>query len=254
MTSYELSRQFWDYSFSNPDKIKPYHSAIYFFAIEHCNRLGWKKKFGFPTSMVLEATGIKSYSAYKRYFDELANWGFFNVIEYSKNQYSSNIIELSLKVKATTKALDKALQKHSAKQGKSTVSINKQLNKEQFNNEQRVYSDEVKNFTQSILKYFPISPKNIENWYKITDELTRIDKYNYDSILLIVETFTKDEFWAQNFQSYTKLRKKNKDDIKYVDYFKNNLIAKKNAENKSNNKKQGTTIAELQQVLSEKFD
>lgn len=131
MNGYELSRKWFDFSFENPNKIKPIHTAIYFFAIEHCNRLGWKKTFGFPTSMVIEAIGVKSYSSYKKHFDELADFGFIKIIEYSKNQYSSNIIELTLNDKASDKALDKALQKHSVKQVESTVSINKQLNKEQ---------------------------------------------------------------------------------------------------------------------------
>lgn len=138
MNSYDLSRAWFDFAFDNPDKIKPIHTAIYFFAIEHCNRLGWKKKFGFPTSMVLEASGIKSYSAYKKHFDEIVSFGFFIIHEYSKNQYSSNVIELSLNVKAPTKAdvkaLDKALQKHGTKQRQSTVSIDKQLNNKQSNN------------------------------------------------------------------------------------------------------------------------
>ena len=57
--------------------------------------------------------------------------GFIKMIEVSKNQYSSNIIAIVKNTKAPTKALDKALQKHSTKQGQSTVSIDKQLNKEQ---------------------------------------------------------------------------------------------------------------------------
>jgi hypothetical protein len=134
MNIFELNRTFWDFAFSNPEKIKPNHCAIYYFALEHCNRLGWKEKFGFPTSMVLEATGIKSYSVYKKTFDDLVSFGFFIVIEYSKNQYSSNIIALKENNKALDKALDKALIKHKTKQRESIDSIDKQLNKEQENN------------------------------------------------------------------------------------------------------------------------
>ena len=136
MNGYELSRNFWNFAFDNPEKVRPYHIAIYFFSIEHCNRLGWKKKFGFPTSMVMEATGIKSYNSYKKYFDDIVDWGFFDVIEYSKNQYSSNIIALSLKEKALDKALDKALIKHGTKQSESTCSIDKQETSKQINKEQ----------------------------------------------------------------------------------------------------------------------
>ena len=126
MNIFELNRTFWNFAFSNPEKIKPNHCAVYYFALEHCNRLGWKEKFGFPTSMVLEATGIKSYSVYKKTFDDLVSFGFFIVIEYSKNQYSSNIIALKEFDKAVNKALDKALIKHKTKQRESIDSIDKQ--------------------------------------------------------------------------------------------------------------------------------
>ena len=86
MNIYDLSRNFFNFSFENPEKIKPNHIAIYFFAVEHCNRLGWKQKFGFPTSMVLEATGIKSYSVYKKTFDELVK--FFKA---SKSSVSNSL-------------------------------------------------------------------------------------------------------------------------------------------------------------------
>jgi hypothetical protein len=139
MDIYKLYRNFWDYAFNNPEKIKPNHVAIYSFAIEHCNRLGWKPKFGFPTSMVLEATGIKSYSVFKKTFDDLVAYGFIEAIEYSKNQYSSNIIALKENYKAHNKALDKAIIKHMTKQVESTIQsidsidkpiTNKQLNKD----------------------------------------------------------------------------------------------------------------------------
>lgn len=124
---YNLSRFFWDFAFENPGKIKPIHTAIYFFALEHCNRLGWKVNFGLPTSMVLEAISVKSYSVYKSAFDDLVTFGMIEVIEYSKNQYSSNVIALKENYKANTKAkfkaLDSALVKHTSKQGQSEVSI-----------------------------------------------------------------------------------------------------------------------------------
>lgn len=135
MNVYDLSRNFWDFAFENPDKIKPNHGAMYFFAIEHCNRLGWKERFGFPTVMAMEAIGIKSYNTFINTLKELVEFGFIEMIEKSKNQYSSNIIALSNFNEARNKALDKALIKHGTKQsestGQSTVesidSINKQI-------------------------------------------------------------------------------------------------------------------------------
>ena len=124
MDIYSLSRSFWDYAFENPDKIKPNHCALFFFAVEHCNRLGWKEKFGLPTTMVMEALGIKSYHTYIKAFNELVEFGFFVIHEKSRNQYSANVIALAKNNKAKAKALDKALSKHASKHSQSTHQSN----------------------------------------------------------------------------------------------------------------------------------
>lgn len=137
MSGYDLSRKWFDWCFENPERISPNHTALYFFIIEHCNRLGWKAKFGLPTTMVKEAIGIRSYNTYINTLNDLVDFGFVVMIEKSKNQYSSNIVALSNFDKAHDKALDKALIKHTTKQvestGESIDSINKQetINKEQ---------------------------------------------------------------------------------------------------------------------------
>ena len=132
-TSYEFSRRFWDFCFANPEKVKPNHVAIYFFSIEHCNRLGWKEKFGLPTEMVKDAVGIKSWHTYISAFNDLVEWGFFSLIERSTNQYSSNIIALIKNDEALDEALDKAITKHVSKHQRITHqsidSIDKQYSK-----------------------------------------------------------------------------------------------------------------------------
>jgi len=138
MDVFKLSRDWFEFCFNNPEKIKPSHSAVYFFAIEHCNRLGWKDKFGFPSQMVMEAVGIKNWRTYSQVLKDLVEFGFIQMVEISKNQYSSNIIAIvkntKAPTKAPTKALDKALQKHSTKQRQSTVSIDIQETKLQETN------------------------------------------------------------------------------------------------------------------------
>jgi len=132
LSMYDLTRDWWNFAFENPEKIKPIHTALYMFAIEHCNRLAWKRKFGLPTTMAMEAIGVKSYNTYISAFKDLVDWGFFILIEKSKNQHSSNIVALSNNDKAHDKALDKAMYKHDTKHTskqsestrQSTVSIN----------------------------------------------------------------------------------------------------------------------------------
>jgi hypothetical protein len=137
MNSYELYRSFFDWCFENPQKVSPNHVAIYCFSVEHCNRLGWKKNFGLPTTMVMEAVGIKSYNTYSKSFNDLVEFGFITLVEKSRNQYSANIIALSKFNKALDKALDKAMIKHKRKQSESTIqsidSINKPINIIQVN-------------------------------------------------------------------------------------------------------------------------
>jgi len=185
MDIYKLYRNFWDYAFDNPEKIKPNHVAIYSFAIEHCNRLGWKQKFGFPTSMVLEATGIKSYSVYKKTFDDLVDYGFINVIEYSKNQYSSNIIALKENNKANDKALDKALTKHTPKQGQSTHQSTDSINKQIYNNTNIQVYRAFAHLSLSITDY-----ERIESEY---------DKRTIDMVLDSIENYSKNKQYKNLF-------------------------------------------------------
>lgn len=136
---YTLSRHFWDFSFRNPEMVRPTHAALFFFAVDLCNRLGWKEKFGLPTTMAKEAIGIGSYNTYVAAFRDLVDWGFFALIEKSKNQYSSNIIALSKNdnatVKATDEPLDKALIQHVSKQlqyNKTSIQINNPTKSSRF--------------------------------------------------------------------------------------------------------------------------
>lgn len=140
MDIFKLSRDFFDWSFENPELITPTHSAIYFFAIEHCNRLWWKEKFWFPTSMAMEAIWIRKWETYNKAFKNLVEWWFIKEIEKSRNQYSSCIISIWSATTKNGKALDKALvkhgKKHSEKQGESTgvIDIQETILQETRNN------------------------------------------------------------------------------------------------------------------------
>lgn len=224
MTGYELSRKFFDFSFENPEKIKPAHVALYFFIIDLCNRLGWKEKFGLPTSMAKDAIGIRSYNTYIHTLHDLIEWKFITMIEVSKNQYSSNIIALSKFDKATNKAIDKALTTQMPKQSESTCesidSIDKPINqqtKKQGNKEttkenaaskESLFSDE--NSSCSISSRERIDYQFFVNKYhelcgvmpkveKLTETRKKVLKYRLkehgqETILKVLEAAGKSDF------------------------------------------------------------
>lgn len=137
-TYFDLSRSWFNFSFENPEKVNPNHTALYLWLVELNNRMGWSEHFSSPATQSMAAIGIKSYNTYKKTFDELVSFGFIKVIKPSINQYQAVVIALSRFNKARNKALDKALTKHATKQvvgtqqstGESNCDIDKPRNQE----------------------------------------------------------------------------------------------------------------------------
>jgi len=188
MEGYKLSRDWFNFSFDNPEKIKPIHSAIFFFACEHCNRLWGKVKFWFPTSMVMEAIGVKKWQTYNNGLLDLVEWGFIQLIEKSKNQYSSCIISLKSATPKKNEALDIALVKHGKKQGnitgqstvksmgQSTGGIDKQ---ETINNKQGIeVATKVANPLQDLM-LLKIDKQKIITEYNSTDEFIKKEMMDF---------------------------------------------------------------------------
>lgn len=129
---YTLSRQWFDWSFENPDKATSNHCALYMWLVEINNRLGWVDKFQITSTECMQGMCCKSYKTYKKCLDDLIEWGFVLVVLSSKNQYQCNIIALVKNTKANTKALTKAMLKHLPKQvqsiDQSTSHIHKPIN------------------------------------------------------------------------------------------------------------------------------
>ena len=92
--------------------------------------MGWAEKFALPAYMAMGAIGVSHHNTYSKAFDDLVEWGFFHLVQKSKNQHTANIIALSKIDTALYTALDKATLNHIAEQaqeqGDSTITINKQ--------------------------------------------------------------------------------------------------------------------------------
>lgn len=237
LTGYELSKDFFNFMYENPNIANPTSTALYFFIIEHSNRMGWKQVFRLPTSMAMDAIGIKNYKTYIKALNILIDTGFIRMVEKSKNQYSANIIALVKNTKALTKALTKASTKHMAKQVQSTVSIDKLLNLlnskpinevieklELLFNSETEQLEEIKEYSKDVFLLAEFCEKYLEKKYinssfDTLDKLMRIDGYSVEQIKRAITFAVNDNFWQQNFLSPNKLRSKNKDGVKYIDVF-----------------------------------
>jgi hypothetical protein len=91
---YNLSRQYFSYVEKYKDKIKPIHSALYFWIVELNNKLYWEEVIGLPTLKSMSMIGTKTRKRYSKTLLELEEWGFIKIITKSKNQYQSHRITL----------------------------------------------------------------------------------------------------------------------------------------------------------------
>lgn len=153
MNGYNLLRDWYNYKFSHPSKVKAIHSDMYCYLIDLWNRLGQKDEFGLPTQVTMEALGIGSYNTYKKTFEDLVEFGFVKLIADSKNQHQSRIVALSKNDKASDEAPDKALDKAHIK---ATDTIIKQETKKQITIDERKSK-----FYDSLAKYVDEYPKQM---------------------------------------------------------------------------------------------
>ena len=177
INGYTLTREWFNWCFENPEKVKPIHTALYLFIVDHCNRMGWKEKFGLPSYHAMESLGIKNWRTYKGALNDLVKFKAIKLISESKNQYTATVIAIVDNTKAPTKALDKALSKHSTKHSQSIVSIDKQITK---NKEQEYRSFAHLSLSQS-------------DFIKLNLEYT---KEQIDSILNSIENYAKNKSYT----------------------------------------------------------
>jgi hypothetical protein len=86
------------------------------------------------------------------------------------------------------------------------------------------FSDMVLKSFKPICDLFPIQtqPKTQADkkaWIDCIDKLERLDGYSPRKVYYIVQKVRTDDFWKNNFLTILKLRKKNKDGLKYINLF-----------------------------------
>jgi hypothetical protein len=225
MDYFKLLRDFWDFAFENPEKISPNHCALYGFIINHSNRLGRKQKIGLPTEMAKDAIGIKSYKTYIQTLSDLIDWGFIEMLEKSKNQYSSNIIALVNFTEANTKAYDKAMLMQQLKQVQSTTQSNDSIDELKTNKEELKTNIEKSDFFISELL-------SDQSWCEVICMQNHINDEDLKNFLLLFKNKLKSEMdvkigkrdFASHFSRWipgeinkNKVIKKNKTDENFID-------------------------------------
>jgi len=206
MNSYELSRNWFDWAFENPELVSPTHTAIYFFAIEHCNRLGWKDKFGFPSQMAMDAIGVRKHQTFSKHFTDLVEWGFIGLVQKSKNQYSANIISLKSAKPKNGKALDKALVKHGAKQGQSTGQSMDSIDKQRTIEQGTMNVSERKlKFASTLEPFQKLYPKQmLSDFYKYWGELNKSGTKFKQELEKTWDLERRLEMWARRDKDFNK--------------------------------------------------
>ncbi|PQJ31099.1 hypothetical protein BST92_03790 [Nonlabens arenilitoris] len=233
---YDLSRNWFNWCYENPEKIKPIHTAIYFYAVEICNRSGWKEKFGFPSQMVMESIGIKNWKTYIKALNDLIEFKFINMIEKSKNQHTSCIISLESATVKTTEALNKALskqnQEHVPKQVQCTVSINKPITKKKeprdkdlspFDLISKEKASELKTWEKNNCENVHDYDDLIEAFNNTTgmEILSQKDKLEFNADMLILRFKNYANAWIRNQKGGKVVKLENTYDPDYV-YFTTN--------------------------------
>lgn len=132
------------------------------------------------------------------------------------------------------------------KQITTTKESNKLRNEER--EEIKNYSEEVENCFKEVLEHFPetLHPKTNQirqKWLETIEKLHRIDKIPFYYIVEITKLARSDDFWSKNFLSITKLRKKNREQIPYIQVFHERFKPKP--------KKGGASADLIQQTIDE---
>lgn len=120
----------------------------------------------------------------------------------------------------------------------------------------KTYSQEVLQTFDECIKSFDdhLQPKTqikINSWKDTIEKLIRIEKIPAEKIIEIIQKIRSDDFWAKNFLSIPKLRKKNKEGIQYIVVFNERIKHETNQRN--NQKGAGATDESIARIYAEKF-
>jgi hypothetical protein len=111
MNGYQLTDAWFEFRFQHPEKVTHAHTELYFYLVYHWNKLSQKDKFGLPSAITMEATGIRNYKTYSKCLNDLAEFGFIRIVQKAINQHQAVVVAWGKNTKADTEALPEALTK-----------------------------------------------------------------------------------------------------------------------------------------------
>jgi hypothetical protein len=134
MNGYQLTDAWFEFRFQHPEKVSHAHTELYFYLVYHWNKLSQKEKFGLPSAVTMEATGIRNYKTYRKCVKDLAEFGFIRLVSEAINQHQAMVVAWGKNTKADTEALTEALTKAQSEAlthiGELSNYITKELKKE----------------------------------------------------------------------------------------------------------------------------
>ena len=173
--------------------------------------------------------------ARNKYFADLYGVSNVSISKWINQLKSSGYIKIKMLYKEDSKQIEsremyitnfnEVLKKSSGgikEKLKDNIYINNNNNTLEY--KKKEFSDMVLKSFQPICELFPIQtqPKtqaDKNSWLDCIDKLERLDGYSPRKVYYIVQKVRSDDFWRNNFLTILKLRKKNKDGLKYINLF-----------------------------------
>jgi hypothetical protein len=137
MNGYQLTDAWFEFRFQHPEKVSHAHTELYFYLVYHWNKLSQKEKFGLPSAVTMEATGIRNYKTYSKCLNDLAEFGFIRIVQKAINQHQAVVVAWGKNTKADTEALTEALTKAQHEALPHIVELNNLVTKEHKNNKRK---------------------------------------------------------------------------------------------------------------------
>ena len=199
MNGYQLTDAWFEFRFQHPEKVSHAHTELYFYLVYHWNKLSQKEKFGLPSSITMEATGIRNYKTYSKCLKDLVEFGFIRIVQEAINQHQAVVVAWGKNTKADTEALTEAVTKTQHEALPHIVELNNLVTK-QLKNEKIDLSD-LSSFES---KYEKQMLADFQAYWTETDQKgkMRFQAEKYFDISRRLAT------WARNQNSFSKNQNK----------------------------------------------